>query len=142
MPCCLDSSRGPFRPPGSAGACRASSGAHRRAPFADSDGDGSQTRSLCYVSDLIGGIYKLLLSDINTPINIGNPEEVTVLELAEMIRRLSRSKSKIIRKPLPVDDPKQRCPDIRLARKLLRWSPKVGLEAGLKRTLAYFQATL
>ncbi|MBI5202701.1 MAG: SDR family oxidoreductase [Elusimicrobia bacterium] len=105
-------------------------------------GDGSQTRSLCYVSDLVSGIYKLLLSDVNTPVNIGNPEEVTVLELAELIRRISRSKSKIVRKPLPVDDPKQRCPDIRVARKLLRWSPKVGLEEGLKRTHAYFQAML
>ncbi|MBI4345259.1 MAG: GDP-mannose 4,6-dehydratase, partial [Elusimicrobia bacterium] len=105
-------------------------------------GDGSQTRSLCYVSDLVGGIYKLLLSDQNTPVNIGNPEEVTVLELAELIRRLSRSKSKIVRRPLPEDDPKQRCPDITLARRHLRWSPKVGLETGLKRTLAYFQATL
>ncbi|MCX5787837.1 MAG: SDR family oxidoreductase [Elusimicrobia bacterium] len=105
-------------------------------------GDGSQTRSLCYVSDLASGLYKLLLSDIETPVNIGNPHEITVLELAETIKRLARSKSKIIRKPLPADDPKQRCPDIALAKKRLGWSPKVQLEEGLKKTLGYFKAEL
>jgi len=102
-------------------------------------GNGSQTRSLCYVSDLVAGIHKLLLSDINTPVNIGNPHEVSVLELAELIRRLAKSKSKIVKKPLPTDDPKQRCPDIALARKRLGWAPKVPLEEGLKRTLGYFK---
>ncbi|MBI4424709.1 MAG: SDR family oxidoreductase [Elusimicrobia bacterium] len=105
-------------------------------------GSGAQTRSLCYVSDLAAGIYKLLLSDADSPVNIGNPEEVTILQLAEMIRRLTGSKSKIVRKPLPVDDPKQRCPDISRARKLLLWSPKVGLEEGLRRTIGYFEATM
>ena len=105
-------------------------------------GDGSQTRSLCYISDLASGLYKLLLSDIETPVNIGNPHEITVLELAETIKRLARSKSKIIRKPLPADDPKQRCPNIALAKKRLGWSPKVQLEEGLKKTLGYFKAEL
>lgn len=105
-------------------------------------GDGSQTRSLCYVSDLIDGIYKLLISRENDPVNIGNPEEVTLLELAETIKRLTGSKSKIVFKPLPEDDPKVRRPDITRAKKLLKWSPKVNLEEGLKKTLVYFKANL
>lgn len=102
-------------------------------------GNGKQTRSLCYVDDLIRGIYKLLLSDVNYPVNIGNPEEITLLELAEKIKKIAKSKSKIVFKPLPVDDPKVRCPDITVAREKLRWKPEIPLEVGLKKTLAYFK---
>lgn len=101
-------------------------------------GDGSQTRSFCYVSDLIEGIYRLALSGYNEPVNIGNPTEVTVLEFAEMILRLTGSKSRIVFQPLPADDPKQRRPDISLARDLLGWEPKVALEDGLLITIEYF----
>lgn len=103
-------------------------------------GKGQQTRSLCYVSDLVDGIDKLLHSGISTPVNIGNPREMTVLELAEMIKKLAKSKSKIVYKPCPVDDPKQRRPDITIASTKLGWSPKVKLEEGLKRTIAYFRS--
>ncbi|MFA6031098.1 MAG: UDP-glucuronic acid decarboxylase family protein [Elusimicrobiota bacterium] len=102
-------------------------------------GNGSQTRSLCYVSDLVDGLYRLLRSDQNSPVNIGNPHEVTVRELAEAIRRLCGSRSRIVSKPLPVDDPKVRRPDIRVARRKLRWEPKVPLEKGLRRTIDYFR---
>ncbi|HWA40940.1 MAG TPA: UDP-glucuronic acid decarboxylase family protein [Gemmatimonadales bacterium] len=102
-------------------------------------GDGSQTRSFCYVSDLIDGIYKLFLSDRAEPTNIGNPNEFTVRELAERVLRITGSKSKIIEKPLPEDDPKVRQPDITIARTVLGWEPKVQLEEGLQRTIAYFQ---
>ncbi|MFA6093926.1 MAG: UDP-glucuronic acid decarboxylase family protein [Elusimicrobiota bacterium] len=102
-------------------------------------GSGKQTRSLCYVSDLVDGIYRLLLSKNNTPVNIGNPREITVLELAQILRRLTGSKSRIIRKELPVDDPKVRRPDIALARKTLKWAPKVSLEDGLQRTIEHFR---
>ncbi len=105
-------------------------------------GDGSQTRSLCYVSDLIDGIYRLLRSGINEPVNIGNPRELTLLELAEMVKAATGSKSRIIFKPLPEDDPKVRRPDISRARKDLRWVPKVSLEEGLRKTVAYFRAKL
>ncbi len=105
-------------------------------------GDGRQTRSLCYISDLVDGIHRLLHSKVNAPVNLGNPQEITIARLAETIRSLSGSRSKIVRKPLPVDDPKQRCPDIRLARKQLGWSPKVPLETGLRKTLAYFRQAL
>ena len=101
-------------------------------------GNGKQTRSLCYISDLIEGIYKLMMSDINEPVNLGNPEEHTILEFAEMIRELAKSKSKIVFEPLPIDDPKVRCPDITKARKILRWRPRVGLKEGLLTTIAYF----
>jgi dTDP-glucose 4,6-dehydratase len=101
-------------------------------------GDGSQTRSFCYVSDLIDGIYRLSQSGHHEPVNIGNPTEFTILEFAELIRKLIHSKSRIIRKPLPVDDPKQRRPDITLAKKLLGWQPKVDLETGLRRTIEFF----
>ncbi|MBI4386612.1 MAG: SDR family oxidoreductase [Elusimicrobia bacterium] len=104
-------------------------------------GDGSQTRSLCYISDLVDGIDRLLRSGINSPVNVGNPQELTIRELAETIRGLTGSRSKIIYKPLPVDDPKQRRPDITLARNKLRWSPKVALRDGLKRTIKYFLET-
>jgi dTDP-glucose 4,6-dehydratase len=101
-------------------------------------GDGSQTRSFCYVDDLVEGIYRLLLSDYQFPVNIGNPSEITIREFAEEILKLTGSKSKIIFKPLPQDDPKQRCPDITKARTILGWEPKIGRAEGLKRTYEYF----
>jgi dTDP-glucose 4,6-dehydratase len=105
-------------------------------------GDGKQTRSLCYVSDLVRGIYKLLLSDINEPVNLGNPEEITLLELAQIIKDLTKSKSKIVFKPLPVDDPKVRRPDITLATTKLKWKPEVRLKEGLIKTIEYFKKEL
>jgi dTDP-glucose 4,6-dehydratase len=105
-------------------------------------GDGKQTRSFCYVSDLIEGIYRLSLSDFHEPVNIGNPRELTILEFAERIRRLTGTKSEMILKPLPVDDPKQRQPDITRAKSLLGWEPKVSLEDGLRETIRWFQAQL
>ena len=105
-------------------------------------GTGSQTRSLTYVSDLIDGIDRLLRSDLNTPVNIGNPSEMTLLEIAELVKRMTKSKSKIVFKPLPVDDPKVRRPDITLARTKLGWAPKVPLEKGLARTIDYFRREL
>ena len=102
-------------------------------------GDGSQTRSLCYVSDLVEGLVRLLKSKINSPVNIGNSHEMTIREIAEMIKRLTGSKSKIVYKPLPVDDPKQRRPDITIAQKELKWAPKVSAEEGLSRTIEYFK---
>lgn len=102
-------------------------------------GDGSQTRSFCFVDDLVEGIYRLLLSDYHLPVNIGNPAEITIAEFAEEILMLTGASSKIIYEPLPEDDPKQRQPDIALAGKLLGWSPKVDRKEGLKITLDYFQ---
>jgi dTDP-glucose 4,6-dehydratase len=102
-------------------------------------GDGSQTRSLCYVSDLVRGVLAAVEKGDDLPVNLGNPEEVTVLQLAQIIVRLSGSSSPIVFKPLPIDDPKQRRPDITRARKLLGWQPEVGLEDGLTRTLEYFR---
>ena len=102
-------------------------------------GDGSQTRSFCYVSDLVDGILRLLDSSEHEPTNIGNPQEITIKEFAERIRRLTGTKSELIFKPLPQDDPKQRCPDITKARRILKWEPKVNLEEGLRLTLEYFQ---
>jgi dTDP-glucose 4,6-dehydratase len=102
-------------------------------------GDGKQTRSLCYVSDLIDGVYRLLNSGINEPVNIGNPRELTLLEIAQMVRIAAGGKSRIIFKPLPEDDPKVRRPDITRAVKELKWRPKVSLEEGLKKTVAYFK---
>ena len=102
-------------------------------------GDGSQTRSFCYVSDLIEGIYRLLLSDEPDPVNIGNPSELSVLEFARTIKNLTGTSSEIVFKPLPVDDPKIRQPDITRARKILGWEPKVKLEEGLSRTIDYFR---
>ena len=101
-------------------------------------GDGSQTRSFCYVPDLVEGIYRLLQSDHKDPLNLGNPAEMTVLKFAETIQRLTRTKAPIVHRPLPVDDPRQRRPDIALAKKILGWEPKVGLEEGLKSTVSYF----
>ena len=105
-------------------------------------GDGSQTRSLCYVSDLVRGVLADLEHGDELPVNLGNPEEVTVLELAQTIVRLAGSKSKIEFRELPVDDPKQRRPDISRARRLLEWEPKVALEEGLGRTLEYFRTVV
>jgi dTDP-glucose 4,6-dehydratase len=102
-------------------------------------GDGSQTRSFCYVSDLIDGIVRLLNSEETLPVNIGNPAELTVLQFAEVIRRLTGTKSEIVFQPLPVDDPRVRRPDITKARSVLGWEPKVPLEEGLPRTIEYFR---
>jgi dTDP-glucose 4,6-dehydratase len=102
-------------------------------------GDGKQTRSFCYVDDLIDGIYKLMLSDEHLPVNIGNPQEITILEFAERIRKHFDNVPRIIFEPLPQDDPKRRCPDISKAKRILKWEPKINLEEGLKRTLAYFK---
>jgi len=105
-------------------------------------GDGTQTRSFCYVSDMVQGIYKLLLSNISEPINLGNPQEMTINDFAKLILKITKSKSKVIHKPLPVDDPKIRRPDITRAKKLLNWSPRVFLEEGLQKTIEYFKKTL
>jgi dTDP-glucose 4,6-dehydratase len=105
-------------------------------------GDGSQTRSLCYVSDLVRGVLADLERGDELPTNLGNPHEVTMLELAETIIRLAGSTSKIEYRELPVDDPKQRQPDITRARTMLGWEPEVGLEAGLERTLQYFRTVV
>jgi dTDP-glucose 4,6-dehydratase len=102
-------------------------------------GDGSQTRSFCYVSDLIEGIYRLFASDRADPTNIGNPHEFTVRQLAELVLRLTGSRSPIVARPLPTDDPKVRRPDITVARSVLGWEPSVSLEEGLERTIAYFR---
>jgi dTDP-glucose 4,6-dehydratase len=101
-------------------------------------GDGSQTRSFCYVSDEISGIMLLAKSDEHFPVNIGNPNEFTILECAELVLKVTGSKSRIRHEPLPQDDPKQRCPDISKARRLLGWEPKVDLESGLRLSLDYF----
>lgn len=106
-------------------------------------GDGSQTRSFCYVSDLIQALNTLMeTEDFTGPVNLGNPSEFTILELAEKIISLTKSSSKIIHKPLPLDDPTQRCPDISLAKEKLGWSPKIELEEGLSKTIAYFTEKL
>ncbi len=103
-------------------------------------GDGSQTRSFCYVSDLVEGIYRLLLSEEKEPVNIGNPAELTVLDFAKTIQKLTNTKSEIVYRPLPEDDPKVRQPDITKARAKLGWEPKVKLEEGLGRTIEYFRS--
>jgi dTDP-glucose 4,6-dehydratase len=105
-------------------------------------GDGSQTRSLCYVSDLVDGIYRLAQSDEPYPVNIGNPQEITILQLAQKIVAMTGSRSRIVRRPLPEDDPKVRQPDITRARTILGWEPKVPLDEGLRRTLEYFKRKL
>ena len=102
-------------------------------------GDGTQTRSFCYVTDLVDGIMRLMLSDTNDPVNIGNPHEVTIEQIARTIIKLVGSTSQVVYRPLPVDDPKQRRPDITRARTLLGWEPKVGLEEGLLKTVDYFK---
>ncbi len=103
-------------------------------------GDGSQTRSFCYVDDLVEGIYRLLLSDYHQPVNIGNPSEITISQFAEEIIKLTGTNQKVIYKDLPVDDPKQRQPDISRAREILGWEPKVSREEGLKITYDYFRS--
>jgi UDP-glucuronate decarboxylase len=104
-------------------------------------GDGKQTRSFCYVSDLVEGIYKLLQLDKNpeTPINLGNPNEFTILELAKVVIEITKSNSEIVNNPLPLDDPKQRCPDISLAKSTLNWKPTIELREGIEKTAAYFK---
>ncbi|MBI1986652.1 MAG: SDR family oxidoreductase [Rhodospirillales bacterium] len=107
-------------------------------------GNGSQTRSFCYVSDMVNGLVRLMAapSTFTGPVNLGNPRESSIKELAEIIVKLTKSKSKLVKNPLPADDPMQRCPDIRLAGKKLKWRPTVKLEDGLKKTIAYFKGTL
>jgi dTDP-glucose 4,6-dehydratase len=105
-------------------------------------GDGSQTRSFCYVSDLVEGIYRLLPTDFHEPVNLGNPDEVTVLQFAQEILKLSGSKSTIEYRPLPQDDPRVRRPDIERARRLLGWEPRVARREGLRRTLEFFRQTI
>jgi len=105
-------------------------------------GDGRQTRSFCYIDDLVDGIIRLMLSSLNDPVNIGNPHEMTIEDIATTIIRLTGSKSRLVRRPLPVDDPKVRQPDITRARELLGWEPKVALEDGLARTIEYFRDRL
>jgi dTDP-glucose 4,6-dehydratase len=102
-------------------------------------GDGSQTRSFCYVDDLVEGIYRLLVSDYHEPVNIGNPREMTIKEMAELVIKVTASLSPIIYKPLPIDDPQIRQPDITFAQKLLGWQPRVSLEEGLEPTIAWFR---
>jgi len=102
-------------------------------------GDGSQTRSFTYITDLVEGIIRLMLSDVNEPVNIGNPRETTIEDIARTIIRMTGARSKIVYKPLPTDDPKVRQPDITKARTLLKWEPKVALEEGLVKTLEYFR---
>lgn len=103
-------------------------------------GDGSQTRSFCYVDDLVEGIYRLLMSDYHLPVNIGNPSEITLKQFAEEVIALTGTKQKMVFKPLPVDDPKQRRPDISKAKELLGWEPKVERREGLKTTYEYFKS--
>ena len=102
-------------------------------------GKGTQTRSFCYYSDLIEGIYRLMMSDYDLPMNIGNPTELTMLQFADQIIRATGSKSKVVHKPLPQDDPKQRKPDITKAKRILKWEPKVALAEGLTKTIEYFR---
>jgi dTDP-glucose 4,6-dehydratase len=103
-------------------------------------GDGTQTRSFCYVRDLIDGLVRLALSDVTEPVNIGNPREMTMLQFAEAVRAAAGGGGRIVHKPLPKDDPKQRQPDITRARTLLGWEPRVSLEEGLRETIAWFRS--
>lgn len=105
-------------------------------------GDGHQTRSFCYIEDQVDGLWRLLVSDCNEPVNLGNPQELSILELARLIKRLSGSSSPIVHRPLPVDDPKIRRPDITRATTLLGWKPKVDIEEGLRKTIEYFKNNL
>ncbi len=102
-------------------------------------GDGSQTRSFCYISDMVEGLYRLMESNENLPVNLGNPNEMSILDFAKLIKKLTKTKSEIVFKPLPKDDPKVRCPDITKAKKVLNWKPKVGIEEGLKKTIEFFK---
>jgi len=107
-------------------------------------GDGSQTRSFCYVDDLVDGLVRLMEADdaVTGPVNLGNPVEMTILELAEQVIGMTGTKSELVKRPLPGDDPTQRCPDIGRAKSQLGWSPSVALEDGLKRTIQYFKESL
>jgi UDP-glucuronate decarboxylase len=107
-------------------------------------GDGSQTRSFCYIDDMIEGLIRLMNTsdEFTGPVNLGNPSEISILELSEKVLKITKSKSKIVFKPLPQDDPVQRCPDITLAKKILRWQPKVRLEEGLEQAAEYFKRVL
>jgi len=105
-------------------------------------GDGKQTRSFCYVMDLVEGIYRLMMSNVTVPVNIGNPQEMTILELAQTLLALTGIHSEIIYKPLPVDDPRVRQPDISRAQQLLGWEPRTSLAEGLQQTIAYFRTVL
>ena len=105
-------------------------------------GDGSQTRSFCYVDDLVEGIWRFANSDITGPLNLGNPDERTIKDLSELVQTVMGRRVGIVKKPLPSEDPKLRCPDITRARTLLKWEPKVGIEDGLRRTARYFQEQL
>lgn len=102
-------------------------------------GKGQQTRSFCYISDMVEGVYRLMLSKLNEPVNLGNPDEHKIIELAQMITKLADSKSKIVFKKLPQDDPHKRCPDISKAKKHLRWQPKIDLRRGLAKTIDWFR---
>ena len=104
-------------------------------------GDGSQSRSFCYVDDMIDGLIRLMGTDdsFTGPVNLGNPDEFTILELARMVKDLTGSNSKIVFKPLPVDDPVRRCPDITKAKRIINWEPTTSLEDGLKKTIAWFK---
>ena len=103
-------------------------------------GDGSQTRSFCYVSDLIEGIYRLLLSDVDQPVNIGNPNEISLKDFAEEVLNINNSKTKSLYKKLPIEDPKQRQPDISKAKSVLKWEPLISREEGIKKTYDYFSS--
>ena len=105
-------------------------------------GNGSQTRSFCYVSDLVDGLFRLMLSEEHFPVNLGNPTEMTILEFAQHIQKMTGTQSKIVFEPLPEDDPKQRKPDIERARTLLGWAPRVALDEGLAKTVEYFRRTV
>jgi dTDP-glucose 4,6-dehydratase len=105
-------------------------------------GDGQQTRSFCYVADLIEGLWRLMQADEHLPVNLGNPHEVTILEFARLVRELAGVDVPIVHRPLPEDDPRRRCPDISKARRLLGWEPRVALEDGLRQTLAFYRAQL
>ena len=105
-------------------------------------GDGSQTRSFCYVSDLIDGIFKLAMSDFHEPVNLGNPREMTIKQFADEIIRITGTKSAIEYRPLPVDDPRVRQPDIARAKEVLGWHPRVDFEEGIKATIEYFRESL
>ena len=103
------------------------------------NGDGSQTRSLQYVTDVVDGVLRTMAADVTGPVNLGNPHECTMLELAQRVKALSGSDSPIVHRPMPPDDPRRRCPDITLAREVLGWQPKVGLDSGLERTIAWYR---
>jgi dTDP-glucose 4,6-dehydratase len=105
-------------------------------------GDGSQTRSFCYITDLVDGIMKLGNSDVSEPVNLGNPSEISIVDFGHLVLSLTGSKSKIVFKPLPVDDPKVRRPDITMAKCKLGWEPRIGLEEGLKKTIEWFSQSL